>query len=279
MTRLLDQKLAQRRTEGHLAFMPFLVVGDPDCERFLEAARTLADGGADALELGFPYSDPSADGPVIQAADERALASGITTEGCFQAIERFRKERDVPVSLLVYYNLVLQFGPDRFYARARASGIDAVLVADLPLELAASTFESARRHQVAPVCLASAVTTDARAALLRDAGESYVYAAARVGITGERSDGPASTLGQLVERLRCAGLTRPVLAGFGLSTPAHVRAVGMAGADGAIVGSALVRALADAPTFETGLVQLRGLATELAHAAHQKAKETSECSS
>lgn len=244
--RLLDARLAALRAEGRLAFVPFVVVGDPDPETFLRLADALVEAGADALELGFPYSDPSADGPVIQAADDRALAAGVTTSTAFDLVKRLRERHEIPISLLVYFNLVLQTGIDAFYARARASGIDAVLVADVPLELSGPLVEAARRSGVAPVFLASAVTGPERAEQLRPIAEGYVYAAARVGITGVREDFAGTPLAALVERLRAAGLSLPILAGFGLSTPEHVRAVAAAGADGAIVGSAIVRALADA---------------------------------
>ncbi|MEL6183554.1 MAG: tryptophan synthase subunit alpha [Myxococcota bacterium] len=268
MSSLLERRLSTRREAGELAFLPFLVVGDPGPDRFLEAANVLVEAGADALELGFPYTDPSADGPVIQAADERALAAGMTTDGCFEVVRRFREQNDVPVSLLVYFNLVLQAGLERFYEKARDSGIDAVLIADLPLELAGPAFAAARAAGVAPVALASAVTTRERAVRLAEVGEGYVYAAARVGVTGARDDAPQDSLSELVTRLRGARVTLPVLAGFGLSTPQHVEAVRAAGADGAIVGSALVRAVAEADGFESGLERLGALAAELARAAH-----------
>lgn len=272
MTGMLSQRLSHRGARGELAFLPFLVTGDPGPEAFLEAADVLAEAGADALELGFPYTDPSADGPVIQAADERALAAGMTTELCFDAVGRFRAKHDVPVSLLVYYNLVLQAGLETFYAKARDAGIDAVLVADLPLELAAPAFEAARAANVAPVGLASAVTTPARAARLAEVSEGYIYAAARVGVTGAREDDvPQASLAALVERLRNAQVDLPILAGFGLSTPEHVQAVRAAGAQGAIVGSALVKILAEASSFEDGLRGLGAKAAELAGAAHRSA--------
>lgn len=275
MTRLLDARLAARRSAGKLAFMPFLVVGDPSPEGFVAAAETLVDAGADALELGFPYTDPSADGPVIQAADARALAAGTTTSRAFELIAQLRARREIPVSLLVYYNLVLQFGLDRFYGHAREAGIDAVLVADVPFELAEPLVRSARVHDVAPVCLASAVTTEARARTLRDLGESYIYAAARVGITGAQTNVAQPALGGLVERLRAAGNELPILAGFGLSRPEHIHAVRDAGADGAIVGSALVSAMAQhLPRLQDGLQALRSEAEALGNAAHQ---ESSPC--
>lgn len=277
MTRLLDRRLATLRSEGRLAFMPFLVIGDPDPEGFLDLAHTLVESGADALELGFPYSDPPADGPVIQAADARALRAGVDTGRAFELVAALRARHEVPVSVLVYYNLVLQHGLDAFYARAREVGIDAVLVADVPLELAGPLVERARAHGVAPVFLASALTSPERACRLGELGESYVYAAARVGVTGARDELAERPLEGLVGRLRDAGVGLPILAGFGLSTPAHVRSVGAAGADGAIVGSALVRAAAEAlPDREAGRAAVAALARSLAAAAHGEAPASAD---
>lgn len=269
MSRLLDRRLSALREEGKLAFMPFLVVGDPHPEGFFTLADALVRSGADALELGFPYSDPPADGPVIQAADARALAAGMTTTRAFELVGALRSRHEIPVSILVYYNLVLQHGLDAFYARAREAGIDAVLVADVPLELTAPLAEAAGRHGVAHVCLASAVTTAPRAARLAELCESYVYAAARVGVTGARAELEGPPLQGVVTRLRDAGVRLPILAGFGLSTPAHVEAVGAAGADGAIVGSAIVAAAAERfPDLDGAAAAIDALAAPLARAAH-----------
>ena len=174
----------------------------------------------------------------------------------------------IPVSLLVYYNLVLQMGIDTFYARARAAGIDAVLVADVPLELSGPLVASAREHRVAPVFLASAITSEDRARQISEHAEGYIYAAARVGITGAREKMAQPALASLVERLRSAEIELPILAGFGLSTPAHLAAVADSGADGAIVGSALVRAYAEQlPDIDAAVAALVDAARPLAQAA------------
>ncbi len=272
MTRLLERRLAELRAEQKLAFVPFLVVGDPSPEGFLAYVDTLVAAGADALELGLPYSDPPADGPVIQAADQRALAANVTPASALDLIAGARaRHPSVPASLLVYHNLVLQAGVGPFYARARAAGVDAVLVADVPLELSGPLVAAARAHDVAPVFLASAVTTDARARRLAEVAEGYIYAAARVGVTGAKETLDGGPLTALVDRLRQARIGLPVLAGFGLSTPAHVAAARSAGADGVIVGSALVAAAAEKlPDPAAAAAALFSLAARLAAAAHSQ---------
>lgn len=234
----LDETLEalRRRKEG--AFVPFLVIGDPD----LPASHALVDAlipHADVLEFGFAFSDPPADGPVIQAADRRALDAGIRTEDAFAFLSEVRARTDKPIALLLYYNLILSQGVDRFYARAKAAGVDAILVADLPIEEADEALAAAEAHGVAPIFIVSALTTNARLERVLRRASGYLYLVARIGVTGEQRD-VDSELAEVVRRIR-SKTELPLLAGFGLSTPAHVAAVLKAGADGAISGSAVVR--------------------------------------
>ena len=239
----LQQALTAAKHRGDLAFVPFVVLGDPDLPTSLRLIEALIDAGADALELGLPFSDPPADGPVVQAADLRALAAGTTPPAAFELLDELKRRRDVPVSLLIYYNLVLQYGVERFYARAAEAGVDAVLIADVPLEESAPTVAAARRHQVAPVCIASPLSSSERLRALTEVAEGYFYTVARVGITGEQG----AVSGDLVHTLaRLRAVTDlPALVGFGISTPAHVRAAAAAGADGVICGSAIIRRIAE----------------------------------
>jgi tryptophan synthase alpha chain len=219
--------------------MPFLVVGDPSADATVALAEALVEGGADMLEFGFPFSDPPADGPVIQRADLRALAAGMTTEQAFETVRRVRhRHPDVPFGLLVYANLVLQYGLDAFYEKAAHVGIDAVLAADVPLEEATEFAAAASAHRVHPVYIASQLSTDSRLQRVGEACRGYLYAVARVGTTGERKEVDAA-LGREIERFKQYAKV-PVLAGFGISSPDHVRAVVDSGADGVIVGSAVV---------------------------------------
>lgn len=230
------------RARGEGALVPFLVLGDPDAETSLRLADRLVESGADMLELGFPFSDPPADGPVIQAADHRALAAGMTPPGAFEILAEIQSRHGIPVGLLVYYNLVLQFGVEAFYARCAEVGVDGVLVADLPLEESGEAVAAARAAGVAPVFIGSSLSSDARLVDVARVAEGYLYAVARIGVTGSE-EGLGGQLAAEFARYRRA-VPLPVLAGFGISTPEHVRQVLAAGADGAICGSALVRHVA-----------------------------------
>ena len=263
----LQAHLRGLRSPGRGAFMPFLVAGDPDLETSLALADALVAAGADVLEFGFPFSDPPADGPVIQAADQRALAAGVTPPAAFELIEAIHRRHGTPVVLLMYYNLILQYGVDAFYARAARAGVQGVLVADLPIDLADDAVSAARRHGVAPIFIASELTPTARLGAVAARGGGFVYTVARVGVTGEQG-ALAASLPATLRRLREA-LPLPLLAGFGLSTPAQVRQVIAAGADGAIVGSALVR-LVERHRGDRGAMidAMRATATAFARAAH-----------
>jgi tryptophan synthase alpha chain len=228
--------------QGEGAFIPFTVLGDPDPERSLAAIRILASSGADALELGLPFSDPVADGPVIQAASARALANGVRQADCWRVVAELRAEfPELPIGLLVYANLVCHREPERFYAAARAAGVDSVLVADLPVLESGEVALAARTQGIAPVFIAPPNADDARLAAIAAAGEAYTYVTSREGVTGAdetlRRDQSA-----LIGQLKSYGAPPPVL-GFGIATPAHVQAAMAMGAAGAISGSAIVKKL------------------------------------
>jgi len=235
--RSLFARLASRH-EG--AFVPFLVLGDPDPPTSLELVRTIARAGADALELGLPFSDPIADGSVIQAAAERALAAGTGAEEAFGIVKAVRQEfPDLPIGLLVYANLVMHQGADRFYRLAAEAGADSVLIADAPFLESEGLSRAARRQGVATVLMAPPNTGDQLLTAIAARSEGYLYVTSRPGVTGaddRLQDHAARLLGRL-KQLRSA----PPLLGFGIATPAHVRQALAMGAAGAICGSAMVR--------------------------------------
>lgn len=264
----IGEMVATLRSQGRGAFVPFLVLGDPDPGLSLRLVDRLVASGADMLELGFPFSDPPADGPVIQAADQRALAAGTTPPLAFEMIEEVQRRHSIPVGLLVYYNLVLQFGLEAFYSRCAEAGVDGVLVADLPLEESSAAVAAARSAGVAPVFIGSSLSSDDRLAGLAAVAEGYLYAVTRVGITGAEEALDARLADEFARYRRALDL--PVLAGFGISTPADVVQVIAAGADGAISGSALVRRIAaNLDQSEEMLRQVGDLATALGAAAHE----------
>jgi len=220
------------------AFIPFWMLGDPDPDRSLLIIRALLDGGVAALELGIPFSDPIADGPTIQRAAQRALAAGGTVDRALELIDQLRRETDGPIGLLVYYNLIYQRGLDEFCRQLHDVGVDAVLAADLPIEESEGLEQALRAHDLGCVHLVAPNTPPSRAAHLIERSTAFAYVLSTFGTTGARAQlDPA--IGQNIRQLR--GCTkRPLVVGFGISRPAQAEALYDAGADGVIVGSALV---------------------------------------
>jgi tryptophan synthase alpha chain len=217
----------------------FTVAGDPDVPTSLAIMKEMAASGADIIELGLPWSDPVADGPVIQRADLRALSGGMNTDRLFDLVRSFRSGHVVPVVLLTYANPVLRRGVERFYREAADAGIDGVVIADVPLEESAPFSGAARASGIAPVVMVSPMTPPERISRIVSAGGGFIYLVAALGVTGVRqgTDPAAITLLAAVK----ARTTLPVAPGFGISSPAQVREWERAGADAVIVGSAIVR--------------------------------------
>ncbi len=229
-------------------FVPFAVVGDPSYEDSIAVVRAYVDSGATMLELGFPFSDPVADGPVIQAADRRALAYGMTTERAFDFLAEVREFTALPINLLLYYNLVFKYGVDAFFARAKKVGVTSVLIADLPVDCARGqeTLALAKAHGVRMVYMVSELTPPERLSFILEADPYFLYVVSRPGVTGVRSDlngsfAPDGAVVGLIARLKKTTAV-PILIGFGISERTHADAVRVLGADGVIVGSALVGA-------------------------------------
>ena len=231
------------RGEGALG--AFVMLGDPATDGLLDRLPAM---GADMVEVGIPFSDPIADGPVIQAAAKRALDAGVRVADCLALIERFRaRHPDVPLGILTYANLVLAPGRAAFFAAAAAAGADSLLVADLPALEAEPWALEMREAGLDPVLIAAGNTPAQTLGRIGRIGRGYTYCVTRAGITGTHAE-PGFASG-LLERLRGAGAPPPVF-GFGISTPAHVRAALAAGAAGVIVGSAIVACAADGGDVE-----------------------------
>ena len=232
------------------ACLPFLVGGDPDLEASEEYALALVEGGADLIEIGIPFSDPVADGPTIQAAAQRALEQGVTPDQIFALLSRLRKQVSIPVILLTYYNLIFRRGEESFLTEASDAGADGIIVPDLPVEEADSLVARAEKSGMAVIFLATPATDEERLQNLVSNGSGFLYLVARYGVTGEKSELGGLTT-ELIQRVR--PITQgelPLAVGFGLSTPDQVGDVIRAGADGAIVGSAIVRRIAEQHTPE-----------------------------
>jgi tryptophan synthase alpha chain len=227
---------ARLGARGEGAFIPFVVLGDPDFPISRRIVESLIVSGADGLELGIPFSDPIADGPTIQSATVRALAAGASPAGCWRLLGEIRAAHpDLPVGLLVYSNLV---DLDGFYGRAAEAGVDSVLVADVPTLEAGPYVEAALRAGVDPVMIAPPNADEARLREIARLSRGYTYVVSRSGVTGTERQAVLSDGGQ-VARLKALGAPPPVV-GFGISQPEHVRQALAVGAAGAISGSAVV---------------------------------------
>ncbi len=220
------------------AMIPFFVLGDPDQERSLELIKTAIDAGADVLELGIPFSDPIADGPTIQKADIRALENGITCDGAFEIIRQIKEYRDIPIGLLMYYNLICHYGKEKFYRDAAAAGVNSVLIADLCVDDAEEVSKLVEQNKLESVYMVTPNTSPERKKRIAELCTGFIYTVAVLGVTGARTELGESIV-PLIQSLK--ELTEvPVCVGFGVSTPEHARQLAKAGADGVIVGSAVV---------------------------------------
>lgn len=235
-----DAMFDRLRARGEGAFGAFLMLGDPDIETSARLLRAAAEGGADMLEVGIPFSDPIADGPVIQAAAERALKGGVTPADCFELIGDFREEYpDVPIGILTYANIVFARGRSAFYGASAQVGLDSLLVADVPVFEAEPFVAASRDAAVAPVLIAAPNTPESVLAQIAQLGGGYTYCVARAGVTGA-DENLSLDHKNLFETLARLGAPPPIL-GFGISRPDHVRDALKSGAVGVISGSAIVR--------------------------------------
>nr|PZN38934.1 MAG: tryptophan synthase subunit alpha [Bacillota bacterium] len=235
----IGRRLADLRARGEKGLIVYLVAGDPDPETSLALPRAVAEAGADVIELGVPFSDPLADGPVIQAGTARALRAGMTPAGVLGLAARLRAGSPaVPLALMTYVNPVLRIGYRRFCAQAAAAGVDGLIVPDLPHEEAGELREAARAEGLDLIPLVAPTTPPERvAAIVREAG-GFVYCVSLTGVTGPRETLPEGFIPLVAEVRRHTEL--PVAVGFGIATPAQAARVARV-ADGVIVGSALVR--------------------------------------
>lgn len=234
----LSEHLRGRRDAGHKLLLPYVTAGIvPD---WLELVEAVIEAGADAVEIGIPFSDPSVDGPTIQQASVQALANGITPAGALAQLGT--REFGVPLIVMTYYNLVFRYGHERFASDLARAGVSGTILADLPIERADDWLRAAHRHQVENVLLVAPVSSDERLAMLAERTEGFLYAVSTMGTTGERAElDDAAAI--LTRRVRAVSDV-PVLVGFGISTPEHAVAA-CRSADGVISASALMRRVLD----------------------------------
>jgi tryptophan synthase alpha chain len=238
----IKQRFADLRANKRTGLVTYVTAGDPDVARSAEILRRLDRAGADVLEVGVPFSDPLADGPVIQRATERALASGTTLEKVLAMIAGVRADISAPVVIFSYANPILRMGLDRFVTKAQAAGVDGVLTLDMPPEEAEAFREAFIGAGIDTIFLLSPTTTVERIRSASTLGSGFLYGISRLGVTGVR-EALDDSARDLAGRVR-AETAMPLALGFGLSRPEHVRAVGE-WADAAVVGSALVKVIAE----------------------------------
>ena len=243
-TNRLAGTLAELRTRNRGALIPYIMAGDPDLRATERLVEILTDAGADAVELGVPFSDPIADGPVNQRAGLRALAHGMSLRRALDLVGRLRERTGVPLAIMTYYNLVLRYGHGAFCRDAVGAGLDGLIVADLPPEEGTDLVAAAQTADLATVFLLAPTSTEGRIRAVAAASTGFVYCVSRTGVTGVRDELPAG-LRDLILRIREQTQT-PICVGFGLSRAEQVREVA-AVADGVIVGSALVQMIEEAP--------------------------------
>ncbi len=237
MTRI-EKKFKETRAAGRIAFMPFLVAGDPDFQTSISLVEKIMPS-ADLLEIGFPYSDPVADGPTIQVADGRALRTHMDTDRVFQFIKQLREFTDIPITVLVYANIVYQRGIDRFYKEAKMAGVDGVLVPDVPVEESEPFVHASRIAEIDPIFLVAHTTTPERLKEILTYAKGYLYVVSVLGVTGTR-DSLSPQLPRFIQRIK-RQTDIPLAIGFGISGRKHIVSLRKSGADGVIVGSALVK--------------------------------------
>jgi len=235
----LPKTFARLRQQNERAFIPFVTAGDPDLATTKKLLLAYVEAGADIVEIGIPFTDPLADGPTIQRASERALAARTTMDDALDLIADVRRECEVPLVPMTYINPVFQIGYEEFARRASQAGADGVIISDLPPEEGSEWIEAGANFNLDTVFLLAPTSDEARLRAVSKAASGFVYAVARLGVTGARSDVPPE-IGGLIERIRAHSET-PICAGFGFSSPEQIRQTcASTSVDGIVVASALI---------------------------------------
>lgn len=221
------------------AFIPFTVIGDPNFEISLDIVKTFVDSGADIIELGLPFSDPIADGPLNQRAGIRSLNSGMNTNNLFKFVKEIRKYTDIPIGLLCYYNTILSYDISSFYKRASLSGIDSILIADSTIEESKLIINASNKYGIKTVFIISELSDKQRIKKITEKTTGFIYLASRPSITGLKKN-VNKNLKNTIKTIKKIS-NKPICVGFGISNPLHVKEIAGYGADGIICGSAIVK--------------------------------------
>jgi tryptophan synthase alpha chain len=252
MMNRIEAAFRKLKAGGKKAFIPYIMAGDPDLDTTMERVLLLEACGADIIELGAPFSDPTADGPTIQRAAERALKSGTTLRKIVGLVGELRKRSNVPLIIMTYYNPILKYGEEAFVAAASAAGVDGLIIPDLPVEEAKTLTGLCRAKGISTIFLVAPTSTDDRMKRIAEASRGFVYYVSMTGITGA-SLSLDREFSEHIGRLR-EMTDRPVAIGFGISTPDNARKMAAA-ADGVIVGSAIVKKFHEDPGNARDFIQ------------------------
>lgn len=257
----IAQTFSNIRNHGKVALIPYITAGDPNLSTTAEALMLLDSCGADIIELGVPYSDPLADGPVIQAAATRALRNGTNLDAVLKMLSEVVPRLGAPIVLFTYYNPILKRGSEKFLHAIKAVGVTGLVVPDLPLEETDTLRKMTAANNIELVLLTTPTTPKERMDTIAQASQGFVYLVSLTGVTGARAS-VETRVESLLQELRQV-TNKPIAVGFGISKPEHVAQIVKWGADGVIVGSAMVKVLGEASSPEEGLAALRSLTREL----------------
>ena len=262
----IDRKFRELKKRRGKAFIAYITAGDPGLDATKKIVSALEDAGVDIIELGIPFSDPLADGPVIQAASYRALQRKVTLKKIFALVHDLRKATDIPIAFMTYYNPVLKYGVEKFVKSCKYSGVDGVIIPDLPFEEAEGLIRRAKRVKVATIFLAAPTSTRKRIKDIVKNSTGFIYYVSLTGVTGARRKLPPEVASNV--RTIKSTTRKPVAVGFGISAPGQARSIARI-ADGVIVGSAIVRIIAgNQKKCKTLISKVSNFAKNLAGAIH-----------
>jgi len=244
------------------ALITYMMGGYPTLERSVDVAEALIDGGADIIEVGVPFSDPIADGPIIQSAGKKALENGMSLRRVLKLCRTIRNQHSLPIVLMGYLNPIYQMGYERFFDEAEASNVDGVIIPDLPLEESDDFRATARAHGVDVILLAAPSTSPSRLREIASCTSGFLYLVSVYGVTGPRRKIPARSLGFIKQVVRTVSRQVPLSVGFGVSKPEQVKTIARTGAKGVVVGSSLINELLKSPAFSKAVLSRLKIRTQ-----------------